>query len=192
MSIVDCLPIKQGTHDELCTFADTIEHNINCLKDPHQYDIGSFISSILASKLNKRLSELWLHYSRDVKEVPDIDTLLQFLKECIRTTPISMSLPLKPDPPRESTKRVKAPVHSIHSRESRDSKDSCMVCGGDRHSIYLCSTFRPMSTDAKHTYVKSNHLCFNCLYPGHRTKECRSSGRCKHCGKMHQVCWVCE
>ena len=39
MSLVESSPIKQGSHDELCSFIDTIEHNISSLKDTNQYDI---------------------------------------------------------------------------------------------------------------------------------------------------------
>ena len=41
-----------------------------------------------------------------------------------------------------------------------------------------------MSLDKKNTYVRHNHLCFNCLFVGHRTKDCRCSGRCHRCGKL--------
>ena len=44
-----------------------------------------------------------------------------------------------------------------------------------------------MNTESKTSYVKSIHLCFNCLPAGHHTKECRSSGQCKRCSKMHHT-----
>ena len=44
-----------------------------------------------------------------------------------------------------------------------------------------------MSLDKKNTYVKNSHLCFNCLSVGHRTKDCRCSGRCHRCGKLHHA-----
>ena len=35
--------------------------------------------------------------------------------------------------------------------------------------------------------MKSTNLCFNCLGFGHKTRECRSSSRCKMCAKLHHT-----
>ena len=72
----------------------------------------------------------------------------------------------------EPKKWYKAPVHHLQLRDPWDSR------GGDKRPVYLCPTFKSMNTESKTSYVKSNHLCFNCLPAGHHTKECRSSGRC--------------
>ena len=94
-TIVDYPAIKQGTYEEFCTFSDTIEHSINYLKDAKQYDIGSFIASILTTKLPKRLNDQWLHFTRDTPNVPDVGTLLEFIKEK-RNTTSPLHLPLQP------------------------------------------------------------------------------------------------
>ena len=51
------------------------------MKDTKQYDLGTFLTSILSNKLSKKLQESWLSFSREYKEVPDVSVLLQFLKE---------------------------------------------------------------------------------------------------------------
>ena len=33
LALVNCSPIKQGSHDELCSFIDCVEHNINSMKE---------------------------------------------------------------------------------------------------------------------------------------------------------------
>ena len=51
------------------------------MEDTKQYDLGTFLTSILSNKLSKKLQESWLSFSREYKEVPDVSVLLQFLKE---------------------------------------------------------------------------------------------------------------
>ncbi len=57
LALVNCSPIKQGSHDELCSFIDCVEHNINSTKETKQYVIGAFLTSILTNKLCKKLQE---------------------------------------------------------------------------------------------------------------------------------------
>ena len=33
-----------------------------------------------------------------------------------------------------------------------------------------------------------NHLCFDCMAPGHKTCDCRSSNRCQKCSGSHHTC----
>ena len=147
MAIVECPSLKQGSHEELCSFVDTLEHSINSLKDAGQYNIGSILTSILSRKLTKRLQESWLHFSHDNKEVPDISSLICFLKERIHTTPVSTSAPVKTEAKPEARKRYKASIHQLQPQ--RESRESCTVCGGERHLIYCCPTFNSMSIDSK-------------------------------------------
>ena len=35
------------------------------------------------------------------------------------------------------------------------------------------------------SHLRSNHLCSNCLRPGHISKDCKSSHRCRVCQKLH-------
>ena len=58
---------------------DLLIHNIGSLKDAGQYDLGSFLTSIMTAKLTKRLEEAWLRFSRTEKGVPDIELMIQFL-----------------------------------------------------------------------------------------------------------------
>lgn len=107
MSIVEAPALKQGNHDELCTFVDNLKHNISSLKDSGYYSIESFLTSVLFGKLNKRLQESWLKYSREVKGVPDVTLLIKFLEEQLSYTPVTFSptntSDIKPDKHNKAT-----------------------------------------------------------------------------------------
>ena len=158
MSIVDAPTLKQGHHEELCTFVDNPKHSISSLKDCGHYSIETFLTSMLSGKLNKRLQESWLKYSGGVKGVPDVMLLIRFLEEQLSYTPVAFSPLIKADVKVDSTKHNKAPVHQVVPQ--REFKSSCQ-------------TYKAMTLDKKNTYVKNSHLCFNCLSVGHRTKDCQ-------------------
>ena len=114
---------------------------------------------------------------------------MEFLKHKKKTTtPASTTSVAKSEPLKESTRRSKVLLHTTQSSPARTPQLSCSVCGGERHPMYQCPTFKAMANDAKQSHVRNNHLCFNCVYSGHRTRDCHSSYRCKHCGKPHHTC----
>ncbi len=44
-----------------------------------------------------------------------------------------------------------------------------------------------MAQEQRHSHVKENQLCYNCLSRGHKTKDCKSSHRCHKCLKHHHT-----
>ena len=44
-----------------------------------------------------------------------------------------------------------------------------------------------MAQEQRHSHVKENQLCYNCLSRGHKTKDCKSSHRCHKCSKHHHT-----
>ena len=46
---------------------------------------------------------------------------------------------------------------------------------------------RALDADKRRSYVAEQKLCFSCLKPGHRSKECWSKAKCSECGGKHHV-----
>ena len=61
---------------------------------------------------------------------------------------------------------------------------SCAYCKG-KHSPINCEVVK--DTSKRHAIAKKNKLCFNCLSPTHRAKDCRSIRRCKKCERKHHT-----
>ena len=121
--------------------------------------------------------------------VPDFKVFVDFVQHKRRITTPSTALPrLKVEPPKESQRKSKAPVHTTHSNDMRSQQSTCTLCGGERYQVYLCPTFKTKSMEAKQEYVRLNNLSFNCLSPGYRTRDCRSSSRYHRCGGNHHTC----
>ena len=52
-------------------------------------------------------------------------------------------------------------------------------------NLGLCKKFREMSISDKRAQVVATKSCWNCLTPGHASKNCKSKATCKHCKKKH-------
>ena len=79
------------------------------------------------------------------------------------------------------------PKTSIQAVQPASSMNKCTTCKGERHALYMCPSYKSMSTGARYSHVWSFNLCFNCLGSGDKTKDCRSISRCKKCSKPHHT-----
>ena len=86
-----------------------------------------------------------------------------------------------------------APVQ-VASRDGRQApqKRSCVVCH-QAHRVFQCERFKAMSPTDRLAVARSNGLCFNCLFPGHRIQQCKKPSFCtvtgctrKHRKFLHQ------
>lgn len=149
-AIVNHLPVKAGGYEEICDLHDLLVKHLSGLHDTKQYDAGAILTSIAAPKLNARLHEQWLTFSRDHKAVPDVKVFIDFLKEKMATVmPTSTS---QPKPVRHEVKRTKASVCAVNAT------DTCKVCGGERHPLYICPTFKTLPHDKKMSIVQHSQI----------------------------------
>jgi hypothetical protein len=66
-------------------------------------------------------------------------------------------------------------------------KLKCFDCGNG-HRIIDCDGFKAKSLKERNAVVRSNKLCFNCLYKGYFSSDCKQSSRCDSCpGKHHRL-----
>ena len=187
LALVNCALIKQGSHEELCMFIDTIEHNVSSMKDAKQYDLGTFLTSILSHKLSKKLQESWFSFSHEYKEVPDVSVLLRFLKEKMKITPVTLSSNANSDVKNDSPHHLKKHKNPVHAAQFAHGRNNCSLCRDQKHPLYLCPSFKSVTVEARSAHIKSSNSCFNCLGMGHRTRECRCTVKCKRCNRSHHT-----
>ena len=101
-------------------------------------------------------------------------------------------LTYEPEHPNPDTKRnhkVDPPTSrktvASHVTSSESSSSHCLVCKTEKHPIYHCQKFKDMLHNEKLSLVRGSNLCINCLKPGHFSRECKSSHRCRDCQKPH-------
>ena len=176
-----------------------MRHAISGLKHTEQFDIRSFLTSILHPCLSKSLQVEWVVHSNKIKGVPPVEDFLNFVM--FRATVLSTQPPVPP---------TKVPDHKPENRQERKSerkpehyqrhraamhvatpsggfKYECLLCSPEKHPLYMCAKFNTFTVNQCQEHLKANHLCHNCLAPGHKTTECRSPARCKVCEANHHT-----
>ncbi|XP_055633517.1 uncharacterized protein LOC129773882 [Toxorhynchites rutilus septentrionalis] len=63
----------------------------------------------------------------------------------------------------------------------------CYVCHNEGHTAFTCPKFTKMSIPERWETIKAGRHCFNCLIPGHSTKECKSQRKCQICSTKHHT-----
>ncbi|CAJ0593560.1 unnamed protein product [Cylicocyclus nassatus] len=62
---------------------------------------------------------------------------------------------------------------------------ACSFCDSKEHNAIRCTTWP--TAQQRIQVIKERKLCFNCLSPKHRTKECPSTRTCQQCAKRHHT-----
>ncbi|GFY63521.1 integrase catalytic domain-containing protein [Trichonephila inaurata madagascariensis] len=62
----------------------------------------------------------------------------------------------------------------------------CSYCQNN-HNLNKCDAFQNLSVQKRVNFVKSNNICFNCLTQFHRKSACKSTNKCRKCGKSHHT-----
>ena len=62
----------------------------------------------------------------------------------------------------------------------------CVLCK-QNHRLFHCESFKSLQPSARFQVVKVTKLCYNCLLPGHFTRDCRKMSFCSvpNCGRKH-------
>jgi len=106
---------------------------------------------------------------QEVKELPTVDELLQFISDWINTLPDDHHKRNS----HKSSSHCSSDSNTYMMQTKTTSKPSCPACG-DQHTVYKCSTFRSWSQDRRHSFARKHKLCFNCLGQGHSIQSCMS------------------
>ena len=69
------------------------------------------------------------------------------------------------------------PVKSYAS--SHEPVSQCVLCSNEKHPLYVCPKFKPLSYDQRVAVLKNNNLCMNCLSSGHFVKQCKYVYKCR-------------
>ena len=179
-ALFDWAPVTRETREDPRAALDQMSTNIRGLKSFQ--DSGTFPQLQLPLSVSKFPRSTQTEWEKEIQSIKGVPPRIQAL-------PDSGNLTHKSEAKDERPKKQKAAVHTLQvsSFEQTRAKFKCTLCSGDRHSLYFCSTFKAMPIESKNSHVKNSRLCYNCLGNGHRTKDCRSTARCKNCGKSHHT-----
>lgn len=86
------------------------------------------------------------------------------------------SSPLIPGKSRHQP-QPKSPPRSVNPATSYGTVPPCVFCG-ERHRLYLCSTFKALKAEDKFDVIVENKLCENCLLDNHSVHKCFRPSMC--------------
>ena len=191
------LPSPKQTRADLRKLVDLVRRTISSLKATKQYDLDSFLSSLVFSVLPSRLQTSWAQNTKKERGVPPVGQLLTFLREHAETLPAnSPAIPtdnsIKKTPPRKNDRkqdphpaRSKSTVHSVSPASSY--RWDCNLCAPEKHPLHLCPKWATLTLSQRLGHVQAKSLCSNCLAGGHSTSACKSLYRCRDCGQPHHT-----
>lgn len=163
---------------------DTIRESTQSIEtlDVAIKDWDPILVFITESKLDGNTLREWEHHLGGTKEVPSYVKLLEFLETQWRIYDITdRSLSRSNN---SNTNRSQSINSNDKTTNNPNEKKICTLCNQD-HWISYCQTFDEYDVQNRKKVVRENELCENCLQK-HKTSECRSKYRCRHCkGKHH-------
>ena len=124
------------------------------------------IRSVLMRKLSyQTFSEICDHVKNHNFSIQDMDSMLQYIIGKLEHANLVLG--------------DKTNVKSVGAHSQRDQKQrgnhKCPFCSND-HKAVDCNKYKTIQ--ARKDHVISQRLCFNCLTPGHPSKNCRSKKTC--------------
>ena len=64
--------------------------------------------------------------------------------------------------------------------------NTCPNCG-EQYLVDKCARFKCLSCTERKQVIRSAQLCYNCLSPGHLSRDCVPRARCVKCGQPHHT-----
>ncbi|XP_046404409.1 uncharacterized protein LOC124169753 isoform X1 [Ischnura elegans] len=178
--------MKRESVNELRMVLNQLVSNYNAIEalklDTPLHEV--LLSQLLLEKIDEQTCKEW-EVKANNQQFPRLDELIEFLEAKCQALEVVKSNQTQKEKSTtskqsESCKRVQSTSHSYVTRNHK-----CPVRQYD-HAIYKCPTFTQQSVPQRKELVKNKGLCFNCLHPNHRIKECRA-GRCHICKQKHHT-----
>jgi len=193
--------IQPNDRQALQHFADTVRANYDTL------DAMGYLSEMNTNNLEKLISRLpkWMQskfverlskLERKGQTLPSFRDVVEFLRDTADVvnhpflSKSSSETVTKNTRPTTSPKtRPALPRVSSFATSSTNKVQECELCSKP-HRLYHCDLFKSKSTKERNDFVKSKHLCFNCLSSTtHKAQSCKSTVRCRapDCGRPHHT-----
>lgn len=189
--------IQVNDRQALQNFADAVQASYDTL-DAMGYlsemntDNLEKIMARLPRQIQSRFIELLSKRERKGQNMPRFKDVVEFLRDradvvnhpFLAKSPVEGPTSIKP-----KMKTTVQRVSTFATTTTINPAESCMLCSKS-HRLYHCDAFKAKAARERNDFVKSKHICFNCLCSTrHNSKTCRSLTRCRApgCNKPHHT-----
>ena len=144
--------------------------------------------SSTARKLSPQLREQWLQYMQDRRLLRgNLIVFKEWLayKAVIHENLLAQTNSSFNRNKFQSRDKPKTSTFASNAESSKTKNFECPFKDG-QHPIWTCKKFKSMKVNERREHVQKLRLCFNCLKPGHMSKDCRSrTCSVSSCGRQH-------
>ena len=180
-SIVDAIPVKNGSDRELRRLYDAATQHYRALKAAKHDSFDTVLTVILQQKLDERTRLKWAEFSCESEQVPPCTELLKFLDLQAR------NLESVSHAGHKHASGSDRRMPSVKPSFALSNDDACLACKKQGHQIHTCSVFKGWRLADRFSVVREQGLCMNCLRKGHIAEKCRAPPMCKKCTKQHHT-----
>lgn len=137
----------------------------------------------LVDKLPPWCKIKWYEYDSQCSETNILVTLDMFLVWLEKMLMITYS---SFNPLQYKNKRIPERRNVMSHQAFDRSLTRCLHCKAkDHYHLGNCEKFKRLNIDERRSTARNLHICFNCLEPGHGSKQCRKENKCTACGAKH-------
>ena len=172
-------PIRHDDSTSIVRFANVVKNVVNTLTQlgyTSDLEAEAGLSSTTRT-LSPQLREQWLQYMQDRRVLRG--NLIVFKEWLASKAVIHENLLAQTNSSFDRNKfqsRDKPKTSTFASKAEESSKTKNFECSfkDGQHPIWTCKKFKSMKVNERREHVQKLRLCFNCLKPGHMSKDCRS------------------
>lgn len=138
------------------------------------------LTHMLLSRLDPETSRA---FERDhgSTAIPEYNNVFQFLEEyCNGLINLNNTVQAKSSPNRSLNPTNDRKRNAFMTQTKSKNVPECAMCQLD-HPTYNCVEYLEKSPRERHSFCRSQHLCFACLSSFHDLKNCKSSAVCRKC-----------
>ena len=167
-TITELSSVKSNKTD-LHHLVDTAKHALAGLKHTEQYDLPSFLTSMLVPCLPKPLQVEWEVHSRESRGVPPVEEFLEFVMfqaDVLSTS--TNSVKTTDTPSRPSNSRPEHPTKGHRAATTTTQRSTygsngglryeCQLCPGSKHPLFQCAVFDAMTIHQRGEHMRNKKL----------------------------------
>lgn len=167
---------------DLQRFLSTFNENIAAIDALNIENVSAYLLFYIASRVLDSTTIQLFEFEHHGTELPTFEMLSDFVK--IRCQVLKNSTLNSTNHSKSRDTFKKQVKHKSSFTVSTNYAGPCILCK-DSHAIYQCPKFVPKNVKQRFNFARDKHLCMNCLSNSHKTSECISIHKCKHCASKH-------
>ena len=167
---------------DLQRFLSTFNENIAAIDALNIENVSAYLLFYIASRVLDSTTIRLFEFEHHGTELPTFEMLSDFVK--IRCQVLKNSALNSTNHGKSRDTFKKQVKHKSSFTLSTNHAGPCILCK-DSHTIYQCPKFVQKNVKQRFNFAKDKRLCMNCLSNSHKTSECNSLHKCKHCASKH-------